>query len=248
MPMSAQSSPVPHRLAVRRLIRGSAKASLASRLVEGDGWPYASLVTTATTQDGSIILLLSGLSDHTRNIAADPRVSLLFDGTDGLANPQQGPRVTVLGRAERDGDEALARRFLARHPGAQLYAGFGDFAFYRVIPLRAHWVGGFARAVWLEDRLTIDPAAAEALAVAEPDILAHMNSDHGVALDLMAQRLLGQGGDGWRMAAIDADGCDLARGETMMRLAFDEPIDGADAARRVLVDLAQRARHPSDAG
>lgn len=248
MPMPAESPPIPHRLAVRRLIRGSVKASLASRLAEGDGWPYGSLVTTATAQDGSVILLLSGLSDHTRNIAADPRVSLLFDGTDGFANPQQGPRVTVLGRAERDADAGLAQRFLARHPGAQLYAGFGDFAFYRVTPLRAHWVGGFARAVWLEDRLTVEAAAAAAMAVAEPGILDHMNSDHGDALDLMAKHLLGQDGQGWRMVAIDADGCDLARDEVVARLVFADPIDGAAAARRVLVDLAQQARSAAGAG
>lgn len=245
MPIASEPPAVPHRLAARRLMRGSGKAMLATLLAEPEPWPYASLVTVATAQDGSPILLLSGLSDHTRNLAADPRVSLLFDGSAGYANPQQGPRVTLLGRAERDTDPALRRRFLARHPAAALYADFADFAFYRVTMLRAHYVGGFARAVWLADRLAADAGAAQALAAAEDGILAHMNEDHGGAIDLMARHLLGRAGSGWRMVAIDADGCDLAGNDEVRRLDFDSPIEGPEAARQALVALVQRARTAS---
>ena len=43
--------------------------------------------------------LLSDLAEHSRAIANDDRVSLLFDGTAGLDQPLTGPRVTVVGRA-----------------------------------------------------------------------------------------------------------------------------------------------------
>jgi putative heme iron utilization protein len=58
-------------------------------------------------------------------------------------------------------DEArVRRRFLARHPKAELYAGFGDFAFWRMSVASAHLNGGFARAADLkaQDVLTICPA------------------------------------------------------------------------------------------
>lgn len=225
-------------------MRGTGKATLATSLIGegGQRWPYASLVTVATTQDGSPILLLSGLSEHTRNIAADDRVSLLFDGSDGYANPQQGPRVTLLGRAHRTEDAACRVRFLARHPAAQLYAGFGDFGFWRIEMLRAHYVGGFARAVWVEDNLAAATAVAQGMAAAEAAILAHMNQDHGAAVQLYARRLLGQSTDGWRMSGIDLDGCDLMRGESILRLSFDQPLTGPEAARTVLAELAERAR------
>lgn len=244
MAQPAEAPAVPHRLAARRLLRAAGKATLATVLAEAEpaGWPYASLVTVATTQEGAVILLLSRLSDHTRNIAADSRVSLLIDGTAGWANPQQGPRVTLMGRAEPDGDPALRRRFLARHPGAALYAGFADFGFFRVVPEHVHLVGGFARAVWLRDRLTVEPVAAAALAAAEQDILAHMNADHPDAVAVMAQVLLGRPEGDWRMVAIDADGCDLAAGDEVARLEFAAPIDGPEAARQTLAELARRAR------
>src|SRR5690242_12764049 len=106
---------------VRDLVRGLDRAALASGLPgpPGDGggaWPYASLVLVAVDHDLSPLLLLSDLAEHTKAIAADGRVSLLFDGTNSLDQPLTGPRVTLLGRASRTADERLARRFLGRHP------------------------------------------------------------------------------------------------------------------------------------
>lgn len=229
------------RFAVRKLIRQAGRAALAT-VLSGEHRPYVSLVTVATDMDGSPILLLSRLADHTRNIDADDRVSLLFDGTDGYANPQQGPRVSLLGRVVASTDERLRRRFLARQPAAALYAGFGDFTFYRLAPERAHWVGGFARAHWLSDGLICPAEVAHAFAAAEADILAHMNDRHGDTLTLMANRLLKRRGKGWRMVAVDPDGCDLAHGDTVLRLAFDAPLASVEAVRATLVDVAERAR------
>ena len=113
------------------------------------GWPYASLVTVACDWGGSPIVLLSRLSDHTRNLEADGRASLLFEEASRRANPQTGPRVTVMGRLTRTADERLVGRYLARHPQSRRSAGFGDFHFHTMALERARYVGRFGRAVWL---------------------------------------------------------------------------------------------------
>src|SRR5690606_8873985 len=102
-------------------------ATLAT-LEQSSGWPYASLVTVASALDGSTLLLLSGLSHHTRALAADPRCSLLF-AQGGAGDPLAHPRLTVFSRArfvEAAGEEhaRVRRRFLARHPAAARYADF----------------------------------------------------------------------------------------------------------------------------
>src|SRR5262249_33443545 len=103
--------------AIRDLVRGRDRAALATALpADGGAWPYAALVLVAVDHDLSPVLLLSDLAEHSKAIAADPRISLLFDGTEGLDQPLTGPRATVLGRAERTADERVVRRFLARHP------------------------------------------------------------------------------------------------------------------------------------
>ena len=58
------------------------------------------------------------------------------------ANPQTAPRVTVTGLAETVDDAALKARYLAVHPYASLYAGFGDFALWRIRPMGGLYVGG----------------------------------------------------------------------------------------------------------
>jgi putative heme iron utilization protein len=228
---------------IRLLMRRLPSASLATALAHAGGWPYASLVTVAHDTDGAPILLLSTLSDHTRNLAADPRASLLFEAASRLRNPQAGPRVTVLGRVEADGSERLRRRFIARHPDAALYADFADFGIYRMQVERAHFVGGFARAVWVEGAaMRVHEAVSSAIGEAETGVLAHMNDDHADAVALYARVLAGRRGRGWVMTGIDADGFDLRRGWARARLDFDAPAATADDLRRLLTEMAVRAR------
>src|SRR4051794_35315755 len=119
--------------AMRDLVRGRDCAALATALPAATAgepaWPYVSLVLVAVDHDLSPILLLSDLAEHTRAIIADPRVSLLFDGTAGLVQPLTGARVSLLGQIAETHDDRLKRRFLRRHPDAALYAGFKDFRF-----------------------------------------------------------------------------------------------------------------------
>ena len=232
---------------VRDLVRGLDRAALATALpVEGAAWPYASLVLAAADHDAAPILLLSDLAQHTLNLKAEPRVSLLFDGTGGLDDPLTGARVTVLGRAERlprDGVDAarLAARYCARHPSAALYAGFADFHLYRVAVERAHLVAGFGRIDWIAAADLLPPGLA-ALAASEDEIVRHMNADHNAAVELYARVLLGRDGDGWQLTGIDAEGADLRRGGEIARLDFAAPVGDAQEARAALAALARQAR------
>jgi putative heme iron utilization protein len=226
---------------VRALLRGLDRAALATALpADGGAWPYASLVLVAVDHDLSPILLISDLAEHTKAIQADARVSLLFDGTAGLDQPLTGPRVTVVGRAERTTDERLKARFLTRHPDSSMYAGFKDFHFYRVAVERAHLVGGFGKIRWI-DAAGLMPVAT-GLAEAEPGIVEHMNEDHSDAVQLYATKLLGLAGADWRMTGIDPEGIDLRRGGAVARLDFDQPMTAGNEARKVLVALVGKAR------
>jgi len=230
-------------VAARGLMRRARSAALATSLRGENGHAYASLVTVACDGDGNPILLLSDLADHTRNLAADSRASLLFEAASGRTNPQTGPRVTVIGPITRSARDSDRRRFLARHPGAGLYAGFADFAFYRMNVERAHFVGGFARAAWLTaGDIVLDGKGTEAIAEAERDILAHMNADHAEVVGLYAARLLRRRGEGWTMVAVDPEGCDLRRGSAIARLDFPRIVSSLGALRKILVELAAQAR------
>jgi putative heme iron utilization protein len=211
------------------------------------GHPYASLVTLATEPDGAPLMLISKLALHTQNLAADPRASLLIDGTSAAGDPLAGGRVTLIGRAEPTASPTARGRFLARHSHAEGYAGFPDFAFYTLKPEGAHYIGGFGRILdLLPSDLLLDLGGAETLVAAEDGIVAHMNADHAGALELYATQLCGGPGGPWRMTGIDPEGCDLVCDGEARRVLFASRITSPGEARQELVRLAADARARAD--
>src|SRR5689334_7025451 len=225
----------------------SIRAGTLATLDRNTGHPFASLVNVATDVDGSPLILVSRLSTHTANIEVDGRASVLL-AQAGKGDPLAHPRLTVLGEMVQVAPEAadqarVRRRFLARHPKSELYAGFADFSFWRMTITSAHLNGGFARAADLTaDDVRTDLAGADALIAAEPEAVAHMNADHAEACRLYATRLLGEPEGAWKMTGIDPDGADLALGDRTARLAFPQRVTEPGDLRQVLVTLAGRAR------
>ena len=229
------------RQATKKLLREGRSGALAT-LMAGSGDPYCSLVNVATAADGMPLLLLSRLALHTKNILADTRVSLMLDERRD-SDPLEGARVMLMGRVAVTDDPEVRRRYLARHPDAAQFAGFGDFAFYRMTIQRAHLVAGFGRIVDLTaaDVLT-DIADAQALVEIEAEAVAHMNADHRVTLRLFATRLLGAPDGDWACVGCDPEGIDLQFGRTALRLHFPQRITVPAALRQTLKQLADAAR------
>src|ERR1043165_3384777 len=217
----------------KTLLRATRSGTLGT-LDRNTGHPFASLVNVATDVDGSPVILTSRLSTHTANLEHDGRASVLLAET-GKGDPLAHPRLTMLGRfaaIERESaDETrVRRRFLARHPKSELYAGFGDFSFWRMQVASAHLNGGVARAADLTaaDVLTDISDAAELIA-AEEGAVAHMNSDHLEATRLYAVKLLGEEDGPWRISGLDPDGADLSAGDRTARLPFPQRVTTAAA-------------------
>jgi len=228
------------------LLRATRAGSLAT-IDRNTGHPFASLVNVATDSDGSPLILVSRLATHTANLEADRRASLLL-AASGKGDPLAHPRLTLLGsfvQVARDDtrEPRLRRRFLARHPKSELYAGFADFSFWRLDVVSAHLNGGFARAADLTaaDVMT-DVSDAADLLQAEASAIDHMNADHADAVRLYATKLLRADDGPWRLTGLDPDGLDLALGDATLRLPFAERVKSAEQLRTVVVELAQRAR------
>ncbi|WP_042442225.1 HugZ family protein [Azospirillum sp. B510] len=244
-PVAAAQAPA---LRARRLMRACDRAALATARRPADdgtgdgddaaGWPYPSLVLVAFDHDGSPLLLLSTLADHTRNLLADGRVGLLFDATAGLAQPLTGARLSVLGRAERSDDPVHRERYLRRHPDAAFYAGFADFAIYRVAVERAHLVAGFGRIHRLSAAELDLPAPAPALAAGEAALLDQLNGEgYGSRLVPIADGDGASSREGWSLTGLDPEGCDLRRGGYVARVDFEQRIPDPESAKLMLDTL-----------
>jgi hypothetical protein len=122
-----------------------------------EGAPFVSMVPVVPAPGGSgFFIHVSRLAQHTRDLVADARMSLLF--TAPLTEDQDPlalPRVTLQGAAEAiaadSGEyEQAAEAYLARFPQAEMTLGLGDFSFFRLRPATGRLVLGFGRALSLD--------------------------------------------------------------------------------------------------
>lgn len=244
-------------VAVAKALLRTTRAGTLATIDRNTGHPFASLVNVATDIDGASLILISRLATHTANLEVDTRASLLL-AASGKGDPLAHPRLTLLGSFSQMAREAadeprLRRRFLARHPKSELYAGFADFSFWRLDVVSAHLNGGFARAADLRaSDVRTDISGAQDLIAAEESAVTHMNADHADAVQLYAAKLCGaddgkaatsEGGGGrWRITGIDPEGLDLARGDATLRLPFPQRVSDAQLLRKAVVELAAKAR------
>jgi putative heme iron utilization protein len=138
---------------IRALLTQESSGVLATLSARRDGWPFASVAAYALSEAGEPLLLLSRLAEHTRNLQADARASLLVQDHASLADPQAGARITILGQIEAVGAPELdsaQQRYVDRHPQAAEYLQLGDFQFYVLRVREARFVGGFGDMGWID--------------------------------------------------------------------------------------------------
>src|SRR6202050_1213428 len=146
LPENAPAPDFDPKAVAKGLLRATRAGALAT-IDRNTGHPFASLVNVATDGEGAPLILVSRLSTHTANLEVDGRASLLL-ASAGKGDPLAHPRRTLLGTFQhlaRDDDREprVRRRFLARHPKSELYAGFADFSFWRLDAVSPPLNGGF---------------------------------------------------------------------------------------------------------
>ena len=135
---------------LQQLIHGRMIAALGTL---HQGAPFVSMVTYAVARDGSLILHVSRLAAHTRDMLDNPDVSLLITESEASGKmPQALARVTVQGRAEmldRDSEKNTDARevYLSRFPDAAPLFEFSDFNIFVIKPVSARVIAGFGQAV-----------------------------------------------------------------------------------------------------
>jgi putative heme iron utilization protein len=228
------ASPFDARLQAKSLLRIARMGALAT-LDRETGAPLTTLVAIGSDYNGAPLLLLSTLSQHTKNLAADPRGSLLLTSPSGRGDPLNRPRLTIGGEIVAHPEPAARARFLARNPKAKLYASFADFSLFRAEISAVHFNGGFGRAAPLTpiDILT-DMAGAEDLIAAEAALLDEINAREPAYLAFLAGDERADNRRRWRTIGLDPDGLDLAAGGRAARLGFAGPATTLQAWREAL--------------
>jgi putative heme iron utilization protein len=138
--------------ALRELVRAQTVGALGT-LHQGE--PFVSMVPFVALPGGGFAIHVSGLAAHTRDMRAHARVSLLIIAPESAGSPAQArARVTVQGDAAEVGRSSeeytrLKAAYLDRFPQSEQTFGLGDFSLFRIQPVSARFIGGFAQAVSL---------------------------------------------------------------------------------------------------
>ena len=218
----------------RRLVRSGSKVALATSLTADRMRPHSSLALAASTMEGEPLLLLSDLAVHTQNLAADPRIAVLYDADDGGNEPLSGNRVCLMGTAVAEPRRIVGERFLRRYPHARRYAALADFKLYRVQVEAAHLVAGFGAIHWLSAEEMVVPDDT-GHAEAEPQVLEALNTDH------QPWTLPGSTSPRteWTLVGIDAEGADFRSEGRFERFSFTNPLENLQQADHQLRHLGR---------
>lgn len=212
---------------------------------EIEGWPFGSLTPFALGGDGTPIVLLSELAQHTKNVRRDPRVSLFVRDPSATGDAQAGWRVTVLCRArpvERPDLEEVHARYCARVPNAPSYLETHDFAYFALDPFRVRMIGGFGVIHWLAGESVMRDPLGGGLREDAPWIIAHLNGDHEEALRTLVTAATGVRPARARLRYLDRAGflVDTTSPDALRYVGFGREIEASEA-REAFVALVQDA-------
>jgi heme iron utilization protein len=139
--------------ALRELLNTRRVAALGTLDARDPAQPFVSMVPFARLgAQACLVIHVSALAAHTRNLLAHPQVSLLVTAADADAEPVHAlPRVTfdALAQLPEQGSPAWAAArsaYLARFPEAEPITELGDFSFVLLRPTAARQVAGFGAA------------------------------------------------------------------------------------------------------
>ncbi len=244
----------------RQFLRATRSGVLSTFSTKFEGYPFGSVAPFILDHSGQPIVLISTIAEHTKNIIANPKMSLLvFTGDDDL---QASARLTLIGEAKQidKADVDLRTRYLCYFPQAASYFEMHDFNFYRVEIVQARYIAGFGKMGWISGKEVSGVALSgnelintpSQLAAQESAIINHMNADHAHSMIAYSKHFHGVDVTNPEMLGIDSDGFDMSVSVELntqessiqtkiLRFNFDQPIHDAKSARVSLVAMSKAA-------
>jgi putative heme iron utilization protein len=236
--------------AARTLLATARHGVLSTLSVSADGYPFGSLTPYLIDDAGRITIYISFIAEHYRNLAQDPRASLLVADPFGDFDPQAHARATVLLRFAPIPESevpAITQAYEARFPASINYAIAHNFTFMRGEVTQVRWIGGFGAIAWI-DKESFGQACPDPLAATALEIVNHMNADHRDALVDIVRGLSSHDPEGKQVTLVGISSAGLSlrlKDHTesyAVTIPFPAPIAPADA-RGAVIRLLREARN-----
>lgn len=226
----------------RNLMLNEYQGVLSTLSVDVPGFPFGSVVPYCLDRFGRPVILISRIAQHTKNIQADDKVSLIV-AESGADDIQANGRVTYLGNAQQvpEDDQDTVDRYYKYYPDAAGYHKAHDFDLFYIELHKLRFIGGFGQIYWIDTDayLRTNPFSADE----EKGAVEHMNEDHLSAIRhycSLANISLNDD-DAPELSGVDGEGFHIRIGQRIHRFHFEEPIATTTELRKRLTELAHRA-------
>ena len=237
--MSQELQPGEEGMIARKLLRSLDCGVLATMSQELPGFPFGSVTPYVTTHDGHVVILVSDIAQHTKNMGENDKVCLtVMDNADG--NKQEQGRATIIGHARpvpSDRLDEASERYFAFFPEARHYSKAHAFTFFWIETVRVRYIGGFGKIFWIEEEDWGVPAPE--WSTEEAEIVKHMNDDHSSAVVAMTKVHAQVDDPEATLIAMDPEGCHLKTKCGIHYLSFGTSAMTKDSVREAMIALTK---------
>jgi putative heme iron utilization protein len=204
---------------------------------EGEVYPYGSICPYVLTPGGEIIILISEIAAHTKNINSNQNVSFTVYDQDA-ENKQRSSRCSILSKATVVGDESESSMAVELYtkffPESKKYFEAHDFNFYKLSAERVRYIQGFGKINWIEgsDFKAVIPKWWDN----KQYIIDHMNNDHQSALNKYRDQILEVKGE-VSLFDVSVEGFHLKVDEKIHYISFSKPCLEENSVREEFIWL-----------
>ena len=136
---------------IQNILRGNYEISVLGTNGKNN-FPFLSKIIPMY-KNNKLYVLISDLSEHTKNIVLNDNVSIYFSLKELNKNKSNNPRLTINGilkKHDLNKTDTLFLDLLESYQkienGSKMWGMFTDFNFYSLIPKRALYIEGFGKA------------------------------------------------------------------------------------------------------
>lgn len=219
----------------RKLLKEHDTGVLSTISTDVEGYPFGSVTPYCLSSNLEPLILISTIAQHTKNIIANNKVSLIVFAPES-EDAQASGRVTYLGDAVLTDDQEDKEKYSLHFPKSKGYFDFHDFKLYKIQFKRIRFIGGFGSIHWVE---SADYFTQNSLESVQERIISHMNKDHADSINGYLKKYKNLEVSGASILAIDEEGFDVIAEQKIYRLSFSEPVKDATKAREVLVNMTK---------
>lgn len=209
---------------------------------DGADYPYGSICPYVLTSTGEIIILVSNIALHTKNMKKTNRVSFtVFDME--AKNKQTSTRISVLADAEILSETSPSHAeysdlYCRFFPESKKFFEVHDFDFYILKPKFVHFIQGFGKIYkFTGNELTCD------CQISQQDFqyaINHMNEDHQSSIEkYLAKYLDVHTAKNCKILSMNSEGFHIESDDQFYYLDFEKKAETLQDLRQFLVQMAK---------